>query len=90
MDLKRIRKAIAAGVGATFAAIVPALINGDKPATAEGWGALIGGALAIGVLTGYATYQVRNARTVNGSDPVTDLGDVASYRQGRYPDEGLR
>lgn len=78
MDLKRIRKAITAGAGATVAAIVPALINGDQPATAQGWGALIGGAIAIGIVTGYLTYKVRNYGTVNGSDPQYDLGDTAS------------
>lgn len=79
MDLKRIRKAIAAGVGATVAAIVPALINGDQPATAQGWGALIGGAIALGVVTGLATYSIRNAGKGNGSDwEYYDLGDVAS------------
>lgn len=78
MNLARIRKAIVAGVGATVAAIVPALINGDKPATAQGWGALIGGAIALGVVTGIAAYSVRNAGTINGSDPQVDLGDIAS------------
>lgn len=78
MNLARIRKAIAAGVGATIAAIVPALINGDKPATAQGWGALIGGAIALGVATGVAAYSVRNAGTINGSDPQIDLGTIAS------------
>lgn len=87
MDLKRIRKAIAAGVGATVAALVPALINGDQPATAQGWGALIGGAVALGVVTGWATYRVPNAGTVNGSDPQHDLGDVAS---GNLPASGSR
>lgn len=83
MNVARVRKAIAAGVGATIAAIVPALINGDQPATPEGWGALIGGAIALGIVTGLATYRVRNAGTVGGSDPVADLGTVASYRPGR-------
>lgn len=80
MDLARIRKAITAGVGAGIAALVPALINGDQPATAQGWGALIGGAVALAVVTGIATYNIRNARTVNGSEPLYDLTDVASGR----------
>lgn len=77
MDLARIRKAITAGVGATVAALFTALVNGDKPATPEGWGALIGGAVALGIVTGLGTYAIRNAGTVNGSDPRYDLGDVA-------------
>lgn len=83
MNIARIRKAIAAGLGATIAAVIPALINGDQPATPEGWGGLIGGAIALGVVTALATYGIRNAGTVGGSDPVADLGTVASYRQGR-------
>lgn len=83
MNLARIRKAVLAGVAATVAAIVPALINGDQPATPEGWGALIGGALALGIAAGWGTYRIRNAGTINGSDPEVDLGTIASYRPGR-------
>lgn len=93
MDLKRIRKAIIAGVGVFAAAITSALMDGSQPASPEGWGALLGGALVGAVLAGIATYRIRNAGTVNGSDPEYDLGDVASgnlpvYRQGRYPQGG--
>lgn len=82
MNLARVRKAVLAGVAATVAALIPALINGDQPATVEGWGALIGGAIALGIAAGWGTYSIRNDGTVNGSDPKVDLGTIASYKPG--------
>lgn len=68
--MARIRKALVAGLGAAVSAMVTALVNGDKPATREGWAALVGGAAGLGVVTAVGVYFARNAGTVNGSDPV--------------------
>lgn len=77
MDLKKMRKALAAGAGTAIAAIITALVNGGAPATAQGWAALIGGALGLGVLASAGVYTVRNEGTVNGSEPRDDLGSIA-------------
>jgi hypothetical protein len=69
MNLARIKKALVAGAGAAISAIWAALVNGDKPATQEGWAGLIGGAIGLGIAAAVATYFARNAGTVNGSDP---------------------
>lgn len=74
--MKRFRKAIGAGVGASIAGLTTALINGDQPATSQGWAALIGGCVGLGLLAGFATYQVRNegpAVVKNGSEADTVL-----------------
>jgi hypothetical protein len=73
MNLARIRKAIYAGAGATGSAVWAALVNGDKPATSQGWAALIGGAVGLGIMTGVGVYFARNAGTVNGSDPTRQI-----------------
>lgn len=69
--MARVRKAVIAGVSAAGFLLWGALVNGDQPSTAEGWAALIGGAVAAGLTAGFAAYKVRNVGTVNGSDPVT-------------------
>jgi hypothetical protein len=69
MNLARIKKAMVAGAGAAISAVWAALVNGDKPATQEGWAGLIGGALGLGIMTAIGVYFARNAGTVNGSDP---------------------
>lgn len=98
--MERIRKALAAGVGAAGAAIWAALVNGDRPATTEGWAALIGGAVALGILAGVATFAVRNTGPgINavGSEtkpaavwPADDQGpfDVTGRRSDGYPPRG--
>lgn len=73
--MARIRKALFAGAAAFGTGMTTALINGDQPATTEGWVGLIAGCLAAAILAGAATYAVRNTaadgRTLpNGSDPV--------------------
>jgi hypothetical protein len=92
MDLARIRKAIVAGILAWAGAIVAAAVEGGTPADAEGWLALIAGTAGLALATAWATYRVRNAGTVNGSDPQYDLGDVArgdvNYTRGQYPPAG--
>lgn len=65
----RIRKALVAALGATLGAIVTALVNGGQPATREGWAALVGGSVGVGVVAGLATWGVRNAGTGQGSEP---------------------
>jgi hypothetical protein len=67
--MNRVRKAIMAGVAAFATGLTTALVNGDQPATTEGWVSLIAGCLAAALVAGAATYRVRNAGTVNGSDP---------------------
>lgn len=67
--MARIKKAVVAGFGAAISAVWAALVNGDKPATNEGWAALIGGAVGLGIAAAIATYFARNAGTINGSDP---------------------
>jgi hypothetical protein len=79
MDVKRIRKALVAGAGAALTAVV-AGVQGGAPATSDGWVGLIVGAVGAGVLVAWATYKVRNAGTVNGSDPVSP-----QLRPGRPP-----
>lgn len=68
--MKRVRKAVVAGVLAAGGAAVTSLVA-EIPQTNEGWAALISGAVGIGIVTGIATYRARNAGTINGSDPVT-------------------
>lgn len=72
--MARIRKALFAGAAAFGTGMTGALINGDQPATTEGWVALIAGCLAAGILAGAATYAVRNTvagvTLPDGSDPV--------------------
>jgi hypothetical protein len=66
----RVRKAVLAGLAAAVSLIGGALVNGDQPATSEGWVGLIASALGAALVAGFATYQIRNAGTVNGSDPL--------------------
>lgn len=76
--MKRARKACAAFLAATVTGLITALVNGDQPVSPEGWAALIGGSLGLGVLAGLATYQVRNA----GSD----IGPTGSSVRATPPD----
>jgi len=73
--MARIKKAVVAGLGAAISAVWAALVNGDKPATSQGWASLIGGAVGLGIMTGVGVYFARNAGTLNGSDlkPPTHL-----------------
>lgn len=68
--LARIRKALYAGFGAAISAVWAALVNGDKPATTEGWAALIGGAVGLGIMTAIGVYFARNTAPglVDGSE----------------------
>lgn len=68
MNVARIRKALVAGGTSAVGAFVLGLKT-EIPQTEEGWVALVLGSLSTGVLVGYATYRVRNAGTINGSDP---------------------
>ena len=68
--MAKVRKALVSALGATAAAIITALVNGDKPETSEGWAALVGGSIGLGVVAGIATWRVPNAGTVNGSIPA--------------------
>lgn len=80
MDLSRIRKAIVAGLVATGGAVVSAVVEGGAPGDADAWVALVAGAVGVGVVAGLAVYKVRNAGTVNGSDPV--LNEPARFTTG--------
>lgn len=68
--MARTRKAFMAAAAAFGSGMLTALVNGDQPATSEGWIGLVGGCLALAVTAGVATYSIRNAGTINGSDPV--------------------
>lgn len=55
--MSKIRKALVAGLSAALSALVAAVASG------EGLSAVVvGGALAAGVVAGWATWQVPNAR----------------------------
>ena len=68
--MSRFRKAVMAAVGAAVSAIITALVNGDKPASNEGWAALIGGAVGLGIMTAIGVYFARNTAPglVDGSE----------------------
>lgn len=72
--IKRGKKAFVAGAMAALGAAAVALVgmaNGSGvPDTAQAWVALVAGCVGAGVLAGVATFNARNAGTVNGSDPV--------------------
>lgn len=69
--MKRVRKAVTAGVLAAGTAVVVGLKT-EVPTTNDGWVALIGGALVAGVLTGWATYRVPNAPDVPAGTYMRD------------------
>lgn len=70
VDLKRIRKAIVAGVGAGGSAAVAVVAKGlSDGLSAELVGQALGAFVIAAVPVGWAAYKVRNARTVDGSDP---------------------
>ena len=68
--MSRFRKAVMAAVGAAVSAIITALVNGDNPASNEGWAALIGGAVGLGIMTAIGVYFARNTAPglVDGSE----------------------
>lgn len=68
MGLARIRKAIVAGAGTAVGTCAAAVVTG-APHNPEGWVTLVASAIGAGVVTALATYRVRNAGSVNGSDP---------------------
>lgn len=69
MDVKRIRKAVVAGLGTAVATVVSGALS-DAPTTAEGWISLVFAGLGAGAVVAWTTFKVRNAGTVAGSDPV--------------------
>lgn len=91
MDLKRIRKAIVAGLFAWAGAVVTAAVEGGTPTTGEGWLALVSGAAGVGVLTALATYKARNVgRGLNdaGSEPAPVQGPGLMRSHGVTYDTG--
>jgi hypothetical protein len=60
MNTAKIRKALIAGGSAALAVIITGLKT-EIPQTSNGWGALIGGAIAAAVVAGWATWRVPNA-----------------------------
>lgn len=70
MNLSRIRKALVAAGSAALAVAGTQLAKDGVPANPDGWAGLIVAMLGAAVVAGFATYSVRNAGTVNGSDPA--------------------
>lgn len=68
----RIRKAVVAGIGAGTAAFLPALLDQLNVSGFTQVSAVnsLFVALSAGLATTAVTYQVRNAGTVNGSEPA--------------------
>lgn len=58
--MSRARKALMAAAAAFGTGMTTALVNGDQPATTEGWIGLIAGCLAAAIVAAAATYSVRN------------------------------
>ncbi len=67
--MTRVRKALGAAVAAALTAIGTKVQQTGLPESRDGWLALLGAALAIGLVTGVGVYNLRNEGTVNGSDP---------------------
>jgi hypothetical protein len=65
--MKRVRKAVMAGLGAALTAVLTGL-GTEIPRTEEGWVLLASAAIGAFVVFGWATYRIPNAGTVNGSD----------------------
>lgn len=60
MNAAKIRKALMAA-GSVFLAVVFTGLQTEIPETSNGWGALLGAAVAAGVVAGWATWRVPNA-----------------------------
>ncbi len=58
--MERVRKALMAGMVAGGGALLAA-VTAEVPTSLEGWSAVVGGALAAGLLAAYATWRVPNA-----------------------------
>lgn len=72
--MNRVRKAVVAAVATAVGSLTTALVNGDQPVSTEGWAALVGGSIGLGVVAGFATYSVRNTGAgigPNGSEVGT-------------------
>jgi hypothetical protein len=70
VDLKRIKKALAAGAGAGVGAGVAALLNAIPDVTKDEVSVIIGASIVAAIGTGWTTYKVRNVGPglVAGSD----------------------
>lgn len=62
MNLSKIRKAIVAAGSAAGSVVMTAVLSGNLPTSVEGVSALIGGAVAAGVVAGYVTWRTENAK----------------------------
>jgi hypothetical protein len=60
VNASKIRKALVAAGGAALAVLVTGLQT-EVPQTSNGWGLLLGGAVAAAVVAGWATWRVPNA-----------------------------
>lgn len=67
--MSRIRKALGAGLLAALTLVGTKVQQTGVPADGQGWVTLLAAAVAAGIVTGAATYALRNEGTVNGSDP---------------------
>lgn len=59
--MSRVRKAFVSGAGAAVAAFAGAWVKGGAPVGAQGWGAMLGSAVAAGLVVGLGTWRVPNA-----------------------------
>jgi hypothetical protein len=60
--MRRISKALGAGLSAAAAAAAAALVKDGIPNELGGWVVLVGGALAVGIVAGVTTYSVPKNR----------------------------
>lgn len=68
--IARIRKAVMAGASAALAVAITQFSKDGAPSSGDGWAGFVAALLAAFVVAAAATYTVRNAGTVNGSDPA--------------------
>lgn len=74
--MSKIRKAIAAFASAAAGAVLTSIATNGMPVDGEGWAALLGAAVGVGVLAALAVYGIRNAPALPAS------ADDAAVRRG--------
>lgn len=72
--VKRARKALVAGAGAGLAAALATWFEGGHGLTSQELAQMCGAFVVAAIPVAVATYQIRNAGTINGSDPIQPAG----------------